>query len=98
MRMAGYKPISARNSPEDEELQKFNNHLDPLLKEEGIMMRPTMFNDSNLPHEIYPLFRRGYPGEGGVVEGGIGSDLCGLLEMISTPNSLKRSPSKSKQN
>ncbi len=36
----GYKPLSARNSPEDEELQKFDGHLDPLCKEEGIMIEP----------------------------------------------------------
>jgi hypothetical protein len=34
----GYKPLSARNSPEDEELLKFDAHLDPLSKEEGIMI------------------------------------------------------------
>jgi hypothetical protein len=38
MTKAGYKPLSARNSPEDEELLKFDNHLDPLSKEEGIMI------------------------------------------------------------
>jgi hypothetical protein len=27
-----------------------------------------MFNDSNLPHEIYPLFHRGDPGEGGLLK------------------------------
>ncbi|MEW6375280.1 MAG: nucleotidyltransferase family protein [Thermodesulfobacteriota bacterium] len=40
MRMAGYKPLAARNSPEDEELQKFDGHLDPLWKEEGCMIEP----------------------------------------------------------
>jgi hypothetical protein len=29
----GYKPLSARNSPEDEELLKFDAHLDPLWKD-----------------------------------------------------------------
>ena len=38
MTIAGYKPLSARNSPEDEELLKFDAHLDPLSKEEGIMI------------------------------------------------------------
>jgi hypothetical protein len=38
MTKAGYKPLSARNSPEDEELLKFDAHLDPLSKEEGIMI------------------------------------------------------------
>jgi len=38
MTRAGYKPLSARNSPEDEELLKFDAHLDPLSKEEGIMI------------------------------------------------------------
>jgi hypothetical protein len=40
MMKTGYKPLSARNSPEDEELQKFDGHLDPLWKEEGIMIEP----------------------------------------------------------
>jgi hypothetical protein len=38
MTMAGYRPLSARNSREDEELLKFDAHLDPLSKEEGIMI------------------------------------------------------------
>jgi hypothetical protein len=38
MKIAGYKPLSARNSPEDEELLKFDVHLDPISKEEGIMI------------------------------------------------------------
>ena len=38
MKEAGYKPLAARNSPEDEELLKFDAHLDPLSKEEGIMI------------------------------------------------------------
>jgi hypothetical protein len=38
MTKGGYKPLSARNSPEDEELLKFDAHLDPLSKEEGIMI------------------------------------------------------------
>jgi hypothetical protein len=40
MTKAGYKPMGVRNSPEDEELQKFDNHLDPLLKEENLMIEP----------------------------------------------------------
>jgi hypothetical protein len=40
MMVAGYKPLSARNSPEDEELQKFDVHLDPFWKEEGMMIEP----------------------------------------------------------
>jgi hypothetical protein len=40
MMKIGYKSLSARNSPEDEELQKFDGHLDPLLKEEGTMIEP----------------------------------------------------------
>ena len=38
MMTAGYKHLSARNSPEDEELLKFDAHLDPLSKEEGFMI------------------------------------------------------------
>ena len=38
MMTAGYKPLSARNSPEDEELQKFDSHLDPLSKGGGVMI------------------------------------------------------------
>src|SRR4030042_3652631 len=38
MMTAGYKPLSARNSPEDEELQKFDSHLAPIWKEEGVMI------------------------------------------------------------
>ncbi len=38
MRMAGYKPLAARNSPEDEELQKFVSHLDPLCKDGDLMI------------------------------------------------------------
>lgn len=34
----GYKPLSARNSPEDEELQKFDSHLDPLCKDGSLMV------------------------------------------------------------
>jgi Uncharacterised nucleotidyltransferase len=34
----GYKPLFARNSSGDEELQKFDVHLDPLWKEEGFMI------------------------------------------------------------
>jgi hypothetical protein len=40
MMTAGYEPLSARNSPEDEELLKFDAHLDPLLKEENLMIEP----------------------------------------------------------
>ena len=38
MTKAGYKPLSARNSPEDEEIQKYDSHLDPLWKEGGFMI------------------------------------------------------------
>ena len=38
MTTAGYKPLSARNSPEDEELQKFNSHLDPICKDGSLMI------------------------------------------------------------
>jgi hypothetical protein len=34
----GYKPLSARNSPEDGELQKFDVHLDPLWKDGSFMV------------------------------------------------------------
>lgn len=34
----GYKPLSARNSPEDEELQRFDAHLDPLWKDGSLMV------------------------------------------------------------
>ncbi len=34
----GYKPLSARNSREDEELQKFDVHLDPLWKDGSLMV------------------------------------------------------------
>jgi hypothetical protein len=37
---AGYNPLYTRNSPEDEELRKFDNHLDPLQKEERLMIEP----------------------------------------------------------
>jgi hypothetical protein len=40
MTIAGYKASATRNSPEDEELQKFDKHLDPLLKEEKLMIEP----------------------------------------------------------
>jgi len=40
MTVAGCKPLSARNSPEDEELQKFDGHLDPLWREEGFAIEP----------------------------------------------------------
>ena len=38
MTKAGYKPLSARNSPEDEEIQKYDSHLDPLWKEGSFMI------------------------------------------------------------
>jgi hypothetical protein len=38
MMTAGYKPLSARNSPEDEELQKFDSHLDPICKDGSLMI------------------------------------------------------------
>jgi hypothetical protein len=38
MMTAGYKPLSARNSPEDEELQKFGSHLDPICKDGSLMI------------------------------------------------------------
>jgi hypothetical protein len=38
MTRAGYKPLSARNSPEDEELQKFDSHLDPICKDGSLMI------------------------------------------------------------
>jgi hypothetical protein len=38
MTKAGYKPLSARNSPEDEELQKFDSHLDPICKDGSLMI------------------------------------------------------------
>jgi hypothetical protein len=40
MTKAGYKPLAARNSPEDEELLKFDVHLDPLWREENLMIEP----------------------------------------------------------
>lgn len=40
MAKAGYKPLAARNSLEDEELKKFDGHLDPFLKEKSIMIEP----------------------------------------------------------
>jgi hypothetical protein len=40
MTRAGYKPLSARNSPEDEELQKFDSHLDPICKDGSLMIEP----------------------------------------------------------
>jgi len=40
MTTGGYKPLAARNSPEDEELQKFDGHLDPFWKEESLMIEP----------------------------------------------------------
>jgi CheY-like chemotaxis protein len=38
MTKIGYRSMGVRNSPEDEELLKFESHLDPLSKEEGIMV------------------------------------------------------------
>ena len=40
MAMAGYKPLSVMNSPEDEELRKFDGHLDPLRRGEGFAIEP----------------------------------------------------------
>ena len=40
MMTAGYKPLSARNSPEEEELFKFDCHLNPFSKEEGLAIEP----------------------------------------------------------
>ena len=40
MTIAGYKASSEMNSPEDEELFKFEGHLDPLRKEEGFAIEP----------------------------------------------------------
>jgi len=40
MAMAGYKPIAPMYSPEYEDLQKFDNHLAPFMKEEGLMIEP----------------------------------------------------------
>jgi len=40
MTMAGYKRLSAKSSPEDEELQKFELHLDPYQKEQGFGIEP----------------------------------------------------------
>jgi hypothetical protein len=40
MTMAGYKLLSVMNSPEDEELRKFDVHLDPLRREEGFAIEP----------------------------------------------------------
>ena len=40
MTMAGYKPLFSRTSPEDEELQRYDAHLDPLRKEEGFRIEP----------------------------------------------------------
>jgi hypothetical protein len=36
----GYRPLSARNSPEDEELLKFDSHLDPICKDGSLMVEP----------------------------------------------------------
>jgi hypothetical protein len=38
MMKSGYRPLSARNSPEDEELQKFDSHLDPIYKDGSLMI------------------------------------------------------------
>jgi hypothetical protein len=40
MMTAGYKPLSARNSPEDEELQRFDSHLDPICKDGSLIIEP----------------------------------------------------------
>ena len=36
MRMKGYKPLATLTSPEDEDLQQFECHLDPLCKEDAL--------------------------------------------------------------
>lgn len=38
MMKTGYKLLSARNSPEDEELLKFDSHLDPMCKDGNLMI------------------------------------------------------------
>jgi hypothetical protein len=40
MMKSGYKPLSARNSPEDEELLKFDSHLAPICKDGSFMIEP----------------------------------------------------------
>ena len=40
MAKAGYKPLAFRSSPEDEELQKFDSHLDPICKDGSLMIEP----------------------------------------------------------
>ena len=40
MRMKGYKPLATLTSPEDEDLQQFECHLDPFWKEENLMIEP----------------------------------------------------------
>jgi hypothetical protein len=40
MTMAGYKPAGSMNSSKDEEVYKFEGHLDPLQKEEGFAIEP----------------------------------------------------------
>jgi hypothetical protein len=40
MSIAGYKPSATMNSSEDEELRKFDGHLDPLRREEGFAIEP----------------------------------------------------------
>jgi hypothetical protein len=38
MRMKGYKPVGMLTSPEDERLQQFDCHLDPLWKEDALII------------------------------------------------------------
>jgi len=38
MMKLGYKPSATLTSPEDEDLQRFEGHLDPLRKEDGLMI------------------------------------------------------------
>ena len=40
MAIAGYKPSATMNSLEDEELRKFDGHLDPLRRDEGFAIEP----------------------------------------------------------
>jgi hypothetical protein len=40
MGQAGYKPVGTMNSPEDEDLRKFERHLDPLWKDGGLIIEP----------------------------------------------------------
>jgi len=40
MSLTDYRPLSTMNSPEDEYVRKFERHLDPFRKEEGLMIEP----------------------------------------------------------